>query len=81
MVCYSESFARDHGYREMVLHARETAVGFYQKMGYEVEGGPFIEATIPHFSMRKNLLNNTEQMHAEPTSQSAPSAASEASDA
>ena len=56
LVSYSESVARDHGYQEMVLHARETAVGFYEKMGYEVTGDRFVEVTIPHFAMRKSLL-------------------------
>ena len=37
-VHYSESFALDHSYEEIVLHARETALGFYEKMGYKVEG-------------------------------------------
>ncbi len=58
LACYSESFAMDHGYEEIVLHARETAVGFYEKMGYEVEGDRFIEVSIPHFSMLKSLLSN-----------------------
>jgi predicted GNAT family N-acyltransferase len=56
LVSYAESFALDHSYKEIVLHARETALGFYEKMGYEVEGECFIEVTIPHFFMRKNLL-------------------------
>jgi len=58
LVSYSESFARDQGHEEMVLHARETAVGFYEKAGYTVSGDRFVEVTIPHFSMRKSLLNN-----------------------
>lgn len=55
---YSESFARDRGYTEMVLHARETAVDFYSKAGYKVDGARFVEVTIPHVSMRKELLSN-----------------------
>ena len=55
LVSYAESFAKDHGYEEMVLHARETALGFYEKMGYLTEGDRFNEVTLPHFRMRKNL--------------------------
>ena len=39
----------------MVLHARETAVGFYEKLGYKTSGDKFIEVTIPHFPMQKEL--------------------------
>jgi predicted GNAT family N-acyltransferase len=39
----------------MVLHARETAVPFYLKLGYEVVGGQFEEVGIPHFKMEKKL--------------------------
>lgn len=56
LVCYSEQFAQDHGFREMTMHARETAVSFYEKLGYEKVGEPFIEVTIPHFEMRKVLF-------------------------
>lgn len=57
LVVYSEDFARDRGCEEMILHAREGAVAFYQKLGYEVRGDRFIEVTIPHVTMRKALLN------------------------
>ena len=56
LVVYSESFAREHGYREMVLHARESATGFYQRLGYRKEGDPFIEVTLPHYAMRKSII-------------------------
>ncbi|MCP4645308.1 MAG: GNAT family N-acetyltransferase [bacterium] len=55
LVNHLESFARDRGYNEIVLHARETAVGFYEKAGYEAHGDRFTEVTIPHFAMRKRL--------------------------
>ena len=37
------------------LHARDHAVGFYEKLGYECVGEPFFEVTIPHFDMKKRL--------------------------
>jgi GNAT superfamily N-acetyltransferase len=55
LVNFAESFARRRGYQEMVVHARETAVGFYEKLGYMKEGRRFTEVTLPHFGMRKVL--------------------------
>ncbi len=52
---FAESFVRQRGYSEIVLHAREVALGFYLKAGYEAEGECFIEVTLPHFAMRKSL--------------------------
>ena len=52
---YAHSFAKGRGYEEIVLHARETALGFYGKLGYEAEGGSFTEVGLPHLAMRKKL--------------------------
>ena len=57
LVEYSESVARDEFFSEIILHARETAVEFYLKLGYEVYGEPFTEVGIPHRNMRKFLHN------------------------
>jgi predicted GNAT family N-acyltransferase len=51
----SEIKARSLGFSEMLLHARNTAVPFYLKLGYEVFGDPFVEVTVPHRKMRKRL--------------------------
>jgi predicted GNAT family N-acyltransferase len=37
------------------MHARKNAVGFYEKMGYQVTGDEFTELTIPHYIMEKQL--------------------------
>jgi predicted GNAT family N-acyltransferase len=55
LVTFSESHARALGFEEMILHARETAVPFYLRLGYEVVGEPFIEVTIPHRAMQRRL--------------------------
>lgn len=55
LVTYAESFLRRQGYREIVLHARQTAAGFYEALGYAEEGERFTEVGIPHFRMRKEL--------------------------
>ena len=55
LVKYAHSFARERGYAEIVLHARETARGFYDKLGYEAERDSFLEVGLPHVFMRKRL--------------------------
>ena len=50
-----EEEARARGLSTIELHARETARGFYAKLGYIAEGETFIEVTIPHVAMRKIL--------------------------
>jgi len=55
LVRYAESLAQEKQFREIVMHARISAMGFYEKLGYEIAGDPFIELTIPHVTMRKHL--------------------------
>ncbi|MBS1667794.1 MAG: GNAT family N-acetyltransferase [Bacteroidetes bacterium] len=55
MMDFAENIARDLGYKTMVMHARKTAIGFYQKQGYTISGEEFEEVTLPHFLMFKNL--------------------------
>ena len=43
------------GFRTVTLHAREGAVGFYARLGYEVFGERFTEVAIPHRHMRRQL--------------------------
>lgn len=43
------------GASQIYLHARESAIGFYSKSGYNVVGERFEEVTIPHFKMEKRL--------------------------
>ena len=52
---FAENLARARGYKIIRMHARHNAVGFYEKVGYRVKGDQFIEITIPHFLMEKNL--------------------------
>ena len=52
---FAENLARDRGYKKITMHARDNALGFYEKMGYRKKGDPFEEITIPHFVMEKEL--------------------------
>ena len=55
MLNYAENVARDAGYKNMVMHARKTAIHFYEKLGYKTTSDEFIEITIPHLIMEKRL--------------------------
>ena len=55
LVAAAERLAHEQGYAWMTLHARETAAGFYEKLGYATEGEPFIEVGIPHRAMVKRI--------------------------
>ena len=55
MMNYAENLARDKGYKKLIMHARETAVGFYEKLGYKKVGKEFTEVSLPHYIMEKIL--------------------------
>lgn len=52
---FAENIARDRGNKKIIMHARKSAVGFYEKLGYKIVGGEFLELNIPHFNMEKKL--------------------------
>jgi len=41
--------------KEIRLHARETALGFYERLGFVGEGARFLEVSIPHQVMWKRI--------------------------
>ncbi|MNB85030.1 putative acyltransferase [compost metagenome] len=57
MAGFAEALARQKGYHRIVLHARETAVPFYERMKYICEGERFTEIGIPHRHMYKDIRN------------------------
>lgn len=52
---FSENLARDKGCRVLMMHARESAILFYEKFGFRVTGEPFEEVGLPHRIMEKML--------------------------
>jgi len=50
-----EARARERGLRAVELHAQAHARSFYDRAGYAAYGEDFLEAGIPHVSMRKAL--------------------------
>ena len=52
---FAENLARDRGFKRITMHARKNAIGFYERMGYKKKGEEFMEITIPHVVMEKEL--------------------------
>ena len=44
---------RADGFAEVLLHAQQEVIPFYERLGYRGEGEIFEEAGIPHLAMRK----------------------------
>ena len=56
LVDFSEEYALEKGFDEIVLHARDTAVKFYLSLDYEItDQNYFTEVGIKHLKMRKRL--------------------------
>ena len=55
LMIFAENIARDRGYKKLTMHARKTALGFYERLGYKVAGDEFTELSIPHYIMEKSL--------------------------
>jgi predicted GNAT family N-acyltransferase len=55
IVAFAERFAKDQGYKKLMMHARDAVINFYQKCGYTISGEPFVEVGIGHHKMEKEL--------------------------
>ena len=51
----SFQYFKENDVKSVVLNSQITAVGFYQKLGFNTVGDEFIEAGIPHIKMVKIL--------------------------
>jgi N-acetylglutamate synthase-like GNAT family acetyltransferase len=56
IITFAENIARDKGFRLITMHARDTAIGFYEKFGYHLKGEQFLEVNTPHHIMEKAIL-------------------------
>lgn len=54
-----EEFARDLYIKELVLNAQTSAIPFYTKQGYEVVSEEFLDAGIPHRTMKKTIKHTS----------------------
>ncbi len=48
-------FSKSKGIKEVICHARDSAVPFYLNLGFEIYDDPFLEVGIQHYHMRINL--------------------------
>ena len=55
LLSFAENIARDRGFKLITMHARKSAAGFYERLGYKVCGDEFAELTIPHYVVEKSL--------------------------
>lgn len=55
IIFFAENLARDKGYKKIIMHARQTAAGFYEKFGFQKKGEEFYELNLPHILMEKSL--------------------------
>ena len=55
LILYAEAFAKKLGFKKIIMNARKVASGFYLTLGYAITGEEFIEVTIPHIKMEKNI--------------------------
>ena len=55
IMTFAENLALDKGYKYMIMHSRDTAIGFYEKLGYKVVSEEFKEVGLPHHIMEKEL--------------------------
>jgi N-acetylglutamate synthase-like GNAT family acetyltransferase len=56
IIAFAEKTAKEKGFRQLIMHARDTVVGFYQRCGYQAFDKPFVEVGIGHQKMQKQLL-------------------------
>ena len=62
LMVFAENIARDRGYKRLTMHARKSAVGFYEKNGYTVCSDEFEEVTIPQVKLPAGFTPNNAEM-------------------
>lgn len=55
IMVFAENLARDKGYKRLMMHARDSAIGFYEKFGYKIKGDQFTDVNTPHHIMERHL--------------------------
>jgi N-acetylglutamate synthase-like GNAT family acetyltransferase len=55
IMTFAENLAKDKGFNYMIMHSRDPAIGFYEKIGYKVTSDEFTEVGISNHIMQKEL--------------------------
>ena len=61
MVWFAEQWAAANHHQQIILHVREVAAGFYQKLGYKLETKLFEEIGLPHYRAFKILVKSNKK--------------------
>lgn len=56
IIAFVENLSREKGFNKVMMHARDSSVGFYEKCGYNINGEQFLELNIPHHVMEKYIF-------------------------
>jgi predicted GNAT family N-acyltransferase len=56
LIGFAEQVTREKGFHKIYMHARAVAKGFYEKLGYSVCSSEYVEVSIPHYTMEKQLF-------------------------
>lgn len=56
LMLFAEEISKNRGDKKIILHAREVALGFYNKLGYQlVEKSHLLFGEIQHYLMEKSI--------------------------
>ena len=55
LVYFVENWAKERGFKRIILHARDVAIPFYSRLDYDKIGKPFTEVGLEHYVMEKKL--------------------------
>jgi ribosomal protein S18 acetylase RimI-like enzyme len=56
LMLFAEEISKNRGDKKIILHAREIALGFYEKLGYQlIEKSHLLFGEIQHYLMEKNI--------------------------
>lgn len=56
LMVFVENAGKESGYKKMILHARDYALPFYQKLNYQLIGASYkLFDVLQHYEMHKNL--------------------------
>lgn len=50
---FAEDILRQRSFQRIEMSARQSAIGFYEKLDYRTTGDSYIEQEIPHIKMQK----------------------------
>ena len=62
LVLWLETYLASRNIVQLHLHARISAVGFYEKSGYRRQGPEFFEVGLPHVRMEKRVVPNQDAL-------------------